>query len=117
MWVPSNRASVSSDDPDVPCGTGGQQGHSLWYRFVAPQTGTMMVDTVGSSFDTVLSAYEGPCPAVSALTCDDDDPTTGALTSRISFPVTAGSLYLLEVTDYGGGLTGGTVVLNASLAP
>ena len=113
----SDRASVSSDDPDVPCGTGGQQGHSLWYRFVAPQSGTMMVDTAGSSFDTVLSAYEGACPAVSALTCDDDDPTTGALTSRISFPVTAGSLYLLEVTDYGGGLTGGTVVLNASLAP
>src|SRR5262249_39872166 len=34
----SERASVSTDDPAVPCGTGGQQGHSLWYRFVAPQS-------------------------------------------------------------------------------
>jgi len=113
----SDRASVSTDDPNVSCGTGGQQGHSLWYRFIAPGNGTLKVDTMGSSFDTVLSAYEGSCPAVDALTCDDDDPISGELTSRISFPVTAGTQYLLEVTDYSDHLTGGTVVLNASLVP
>ena len=31
--------------------------HSVWWKWVAPRAGTMVLDTEGSSFDTVLAAY------------------------------------------------------------
>jgi hypothetical protein len=51
-----------------------------------------------------LVAYAGTCPTLTALT------------SCITFAVTAGTPYILEVTDYAVG-NGGTVVLNVDLAP
>jgi subtilisin family serine protease len=31
--------------------------HSVWWKWVAPRAGTLVLDTEGSSFDTVLAAY------------------------------------------------------------
>ena len=72
--------------------------------FVAPQSGMVTADTVGSDYDTVLTGDAGTCPTLTALT------------SRITFAVTAGTTYILEVTDYAVS-NGGTVVLNLAFAP
>src|SRR5882672_10050081 len=36
-----------------------QGGASVWYAWIAPDSGTAVFDTFGSSFDTLLAAYTG----------------------------------------------------------
>ena len=71
--------------------------NSVWYTLTAPADGTVVANTLGSSYDTVLSAYTGTCGALTEVACNDD--ATG-VQSEISLPVTAGQAVLLEVTDF-----------------
>jgi hypothetical protein len=43
---------------------------SIWYYFVAPSTGSVVVTTIGSSFDTILGVYgfPGASTSTSAIT-------------------------------------------------
>src|SRR5882762_6098290 len=36
-----------------------QGGASVWFAWIAPDSGTAVLDTFGSSFDTLLAAYTG----------------------------------------------------------
>lgn len=86
-------------------------GASVWWRWNAPSSGSLKVDTAGSNFDTLLGAYTGA--AVGGLTQiganDDVDP--GVIrTSTLTFPVTAGTTYHLAVDGWAG--EWGNVVLN-----
>jgi hypothetical protein len=56
------------------------------------------VDTIGSSFDTVLAAYSGGCGSLSRVDCDDD--SGGNLTSKLTHPVSAGVTYYYMVGGY-----------------
>jgi M6 family metalloprotease-like protein len=108
-------ATIAPTDPILTCGAGGQQAHSVWYTLVAPANGTITADTFGSNYDTVLAALTGSCGSLSPVpgACDDDN---GGLQSQITFPVTGGSTYLLEVTSYSSS-PGGALVLHVSFAP
>jgi fibronectin type 3 domain-containing protein len=89
-------------------------GRSLWWRWTAPSSGTLSVDTIGSSFDTLLAVYTGT--GVSALTsraADDDSAGNGL--SRVSFAVTGGSEYQVAVDGYAG--ASGSVKLQLTFAP
>ncbi|MFN2376109.1 MAG: hypothetical protein ABR538_06210, partial [Candidatus Binatia bacterium] len=33
--------------------------YSIWYKYTAPSTGSVIADTIGSNFDTVLTAFTG----------------------------------------------------------
>ncbi len=96
-------------------GHGGAGGSaSVWYRWIAPSSGTLSVTTEGSSFDTLLGAYTGSAvESLSTLAANDDTPG-GGLSSSITFHVTAGTTYYLAVDGYGGWK--GASVLNWSLA-
>ena len=48
----------ATNDGTASCGASGASG-DVWYRFVAPQTGTLRINTCGSGFDTVLSVHSG----------------------------------------------------------
>lgn len=80
---------------------------------VAPANGVITANTFGSNYDTVLAGLLGTCGAFSIQACNDDN---GGLQSLISFPVTGGATYFLEITSYGGG-SGGTLALDVSFAP
>ena len=95
--VDATQATTDSNDPFGSCACG-QNGHSVWYRFTPEQSGDVTVDTAQSGYDTVLSVYTGSCGAPVALTCNDD--SNGTLQSQVSFPATAGTTYLIEVTSY-----------------
>ncbi len=87
---------------------------SIWYRWTAPASGTLTVNTQGSSFDTLLASYTGS--AVSSLTqLAADDDSGGNRTSAITIPVTSGTTYRIAVDGWGG-YTGATTV-NWSLGP
>ena len=82
----------------------------------APSVGTVTISTTGSTFDTVLGVYSGS--SVSALTelaSDDDDPDTGALTSKVVFDVTRNQTCQIAVDGWGG--ASGSVQLSVQLGP
>lgn len=95
-------------------------GRSVWFRWTAPASGTVTIDTVGSNFDTMLAAYTGS--SVSSLTRmasnDDINYSGGILQSRVSFNASAGTIYSIAVDGYGG--ASGSITLNwnqAAAAP
>jgi len=111
-------ATTSVSDPFQSCSQGvpSQNPDSVWFSFTPASDGTVTASTFASNYDTVLTAYTGTCGALVEVACNDDfadesDPSSTQ--SRITFPVTAGTTYLLEVTDFFG--DPGTSVLHFSL--
>ena len=49
-------ATKQAGEPNHAGNTGGK---SVWYTWTAPTTGTATIDTLGSSFDTLLAIYTG----------------------------------------------------------
>ncbi|MFW5943435.1 MAG: Kelch repeat-containing protein, partial [Chloroflexota bacterium] len=104
-----NSMTESPSDPPLTCMWGNPsrvQGYrTVWYRFVAPVSGHLKVQTgfnpsnIVDSYDTVLALYrsgDGTCGALSQLACDDD--TEGFLSSLEHF-VIEGRTYYIEVAD------------------
>ena len=92
-------ATLETNEPPLQAfGNGG--GASVWYKFTPTDTGTLTVDTSGSAFDTVLTAYSGPNIAnLTSIVFNDD--YAGALTSSINFTATAATTYYLRVHSWG----------------
>lgn len=105
--VSASNASATKESGE-PNHAGNSGGKSLWWSWTAPQAGTFTVDTVGSSFDTVLAVYTGGSVSTLTLRGSDDD-SGGNLTSRAVVQVAAGTNYAIAVDGYGG--ASGTVNL------
>ena len=95
--------------------------HSIWYRWEAPASGIVTIDTNGSPFDTVLAAYTENAIGSLSVGFKNDDVTRGVIvTSRLVFPVTAGLTYRIAVDGFDNleGDNGGTgpVILNWNLS-
>ena len=88
-------------------------GSTVWYRLTAPASGTVVADTIGSDFDTIVAAYTGDAVNIlSALACNDDAPGL-MLLSRVSIPVTAGETYHIQVGGFGS--ASGELIFNVSM--
>jgi serine protease AprX len=92
----------ATKEPGEPSHAGNVGGASVWYRWTAPASGTATLETVGSSFDTLLAVYHGG--AVSSLTqvAANDDVSSSVRTSRVTFAAEAGTTYLIAVDGYKG---------------
>jgi hypothetical protein len=88
---------------------------SVWWQWTAPTTGTAVVNTCGSDFDTILGVYTGS--VVNALTPIDvnDDDELMIPQSQITFAATAGTTYHFVVDGYGGAT--GNIALNVAIEP
>lgn len=90
--------------------------HSVWYQYTPASAGWFSVDTLGSSYDTVLEIYTGVAPSFASLTsvaCNDD---VGAVSqSALDLAVTTGTTYYIVARDFGAG-SGGTLVFHASFS-
>ena len=72
---------------------------SVWWKWTAPQSGTVRIDTIGSDFDTVLGVYTGT--SLSALTpVASNDNAVGTYQSEASFAATAGTTYAIAVAGF-----------------
>lgn len=107
-------ATVTGGDPAESCGFT-TNSNSVWYRFTACGSGTISVDTNGSDYDTVLAIFSGGCGAANEVACDDDGGT-GLNSQLTAVPVTAGTTYLIKISDYNTP-DGGTLDFNFSYAP
>jgi subtilisin family serine protease len=105
----STDATKEAGEPDH---AGNAGGASVWYRWTAPSSGMLTVDTFGSGFDTLLAAYTGS--SVNGLTLKASNNDTSGSQSRIAFKVSAGITYWIAVDGAGG--ASGSVALAWSLA-
>ncbi|MFH1373637.1 MAG: GEVED domain-containing protein [bacterium] len=81
-------------------GAGYTTGPNLWYCYTATCTGDATVSLCGSSYDTKVAAYDGcSCDPLGTLLASNDDFCS--MQSEITFSVTEGNQYLIEVGGYG----------------
>ncbi len=96
----------ATNDGEASCGSS-LFAPDVWFKVVAPQTGSVFLDTLGSTFDTVLSVHTA-CPGTIAnqVACDDDG--AGAQ-SATSFIANAGEERWIRVSGFGGATGGFTL--------
>lgn len=105
----SEAASKETGEPDH---TGNPGGRSLWYRWTAPVTCGVTIDTAGSDIDTLLAVYTGSeLAALSTIAANDD---FSGPTSRVIINAVAGTSYYIVVDGFNG--DAGSVTLNWSVA-
>ena len=92
-------ATTEPGEPPSPCGNQ-SAARSVWYRFTAPASGELQVETYGSAYDTILSVWSGGCGALVAEGCNDDAP--GSTQSSLTVPVAKGVTYRIRVSSYTG---------------
>src|SRR4030095_4950770 len=70
----------------------------VWFRFSSASTCHLVLDTCGSSFDTVLSVHTG-CPGTAdkQLICNDDSCGTS---SRVILDAVANTEYVLRIAGW-----------------
>jgi len=90
-------------------------GRSLWWTWTAPTSGSVTMDTRGSSFDSVLAVYTGNSVGELKWVASNDD-WDGLKTSQVSFTATAGVAYQIAVDNVRSPSTG-DVVLNLLAVP
>jgi hypothetical protein len=103
--------TMATDDGSTTCG-GSNATPDVWFRFVAPCSGPVTFDTVGSNFDTVLSLHSAlPGNSNNTIACDDNiGPFITA--SSITVTMAAGELRHLRLSGSNG--AAGTYTLNIS---
>lgn len=84
-----------------PAHAGNTAVKSIWWTWTAPQSGRYVIDTIGSTFDTVLAVYTGSALNGLALTAADDEGG-GDNTSRVAFNATSGTVYQIAVDGWNG---------------
>ena len=102
-------------EPDNPASPTSRK--SVWYQWQAPSTGNVTITTAGSAFDTVLAAYAGTSLTTLGTALAFNDDFGGNVTSSVTFPATAGTIYRITVNgfDNAGSLGDvGNIVLNWS---
>jgi Immunoglobulin domain len=100
------RATKETGEPNHASNSGGA---SVWYNWTAPASGSTIIDTIGSSFNTTLGIYTGS--SVSGLTTvASDNDSGGNGTSKATFTATSGTTYRIAVDGFNGAM--GNVVLN-----
>jgi subtilisin family serine protease len=102
-------------EPGEPRHTGNGSQRSIWFKWTATASGDVTIDTVGSSFDTVLAVYQGTGLATLTLVADNDDAPGLGLASSVRFAGQPGTEYHIAVDGHGG--TGGDVVLHLGTLP
>jgi hypothetical protein len=93
----SGNNEFGTKEPGEPDHAGGAGGRSLWYSWVAPAGGAVVVDTCGSELDTLLAVYTGDAYPLAEVASDDDGATCGGGASQATFEAVQGTTYKIAV--------------------
>jgi hypothetical protein len=107
----STTSATSTGDPVPSCVSG--FGKGVWYKYTPASGGRMVVDTMGSDFDTGLAIYTGTCGSLTQVACDDE--SGGNRTSLITSAVTAGTTYYILAGGHNG--LAGNLVFHLAFTP
>jgi hypothetical protein len=79
---------------------------TAWWAWIAPRSMQAQFDTLGSELDTRLAAFaiftNASTTNYEAIAFNDDDPSSGGLTSLIRFPAAAGATYWIRLDGFDG---------------
>jgi len=90
-----------SHDPDDSSSL--SPGHTVWYQWQAPSTGSVNITTAGSDFDTIIAVYTGnTVNGLTRLIFNDDVQLGVIVTSSVTFDATAGTIYRIAIDGWGG---------------
>lgn len=122
-WEGSNEAATREVGEAVHAGVATER--SVWWRWRAPQNGTVTLSTTGSDFNTTLAVYEGSAVVgsnVNHTVANDINANFGSINSSLKFQAGADLVYDIVVagTDGAAGrfrLHGGYVYSVTELQP
>jgi hypothetical protein len=104
-------ATIEAGEPPK---AGNAGGASVWWSWTAPASGSVTISTAGSTFDTILGIFTGASVSgLTAIAANDDSPTGGTLTSKVTFNAVAGTKYAIGVDGFNGAK--GNIVLSVAL--
>jgi thiol-disulfide isomerase/thioredoxin len=90
-------------EEDEPFDVNSPGGKSVWWKWQAPFTGTVLISTEGSSFDTLLLVYAGHSFSDLQLVAENDDAGGfGVVTSSLIFRAFAGETFHISVDGFEG---------------
>ena len=89
--VATRKATKAADDPAACAG----YVRSVWYRFTATSGQRVVVDTIGSGYDTLLAVYTGSQGNLTQVGCNDN--ANGTKQSRVAFDPANGTDYAVMV--------------------
>jgi hypothetical protein len=110
--VDTRTATISPVDPKFAECQGNR--YTVWYALTPAETTPMVVDTVGSSYTTVIGVFTGVRSSLSAVTCDAGVYHEEGQ-ARARFAAEAGVTYYLMVGSYWGEAGDLTVNVNRAL--
>jgi len=121
-------ATTAPRQPEESCGSATNL-KDVFYDFTTSDYGTATIDTEGSDYDTVLSAFNGCGNSIfspfggiiyiapTALGCDDDGGT-GLLSQLSGFAIVPGRSYKFKVGQFGStARSGGNLTFNFNFVP
>jgi hypothetical protein len=125
----SSSATTETNDPTPPCGQlAGTLGSTLvfgrsntiWYKFTPTTSGTLNLDTTGSSYVTWLSVWTGASQAALTLVpnaCSGFATTLVIPNSLPNVSLTAGTTYYIMLGSAGPIVSPGVSILGGGLPP
>ena len=98
--------TYATPDPTEPRHCGLKGGASYWYSYQPPADGLLVLDTIGSSYDTFIAVYTYTPPLTGygdlvPVGCDNDGAQTNGA-ARLSFPAAKGKSFLVVVDGLNG---------------
>jgi hypothetical protein len=90
-------------------------GSSAWWRWTAPASGPLVIDTAGSAADTLLAVYTGAALGDLVPVAANNNVASGNSTSRVAFTAQAGVTYRIAVAAPSASGGTGSVQLNLAL--
>jgi hypothetical protein len=85
---------ATTDGPS-PCGS---LGSDIWYNYIAECTGSITIDTFGSTYDTAIAAYDGcECPTAPASNCCSANGGLGCDNDKCEATVCAADPFCCDV--------------------
>lgn len=95
----STGATIEGGEPTSSCSI---STTTFWYAWTPATAGNATIDVTGFSFDVQLAVYTGASlPTLAELACSDN--TLSGQTEQVSFAVSGGTTYWIQVGGFGGG--------------
>lgn len=89
-------ATRETADPNLSC-LGNQKGYyTVWYRHTPTISRTLLINTTGSSYDTLLAVFSGSPSSLTPVACNDNDTTVQA---QVGFNAVAGTTYYIALAS------------------
>ena len=100
MGTTTGNAAGAHNDHDPSCISATPDGVDVLYTLRLPMMRSVTIDTIGSSFDTVLSLLNGTCSEPS-LACNDQGASSVSLNAaKIDYANLAAGTYIVAVDEY-----------------